>query len=176
MHKKCRKPKSTWRSYHSPCCKKVLWPPDLSWSHKVLSLNFQSWLSMCVQVGGCTHNLSCRGKAAHRTCGAGEPSQWEALGMLSSPVTPKDPRHRAAWQALICLKEKNLLCHELSLFQHLRQYLCLWEKGKPVNISTAVGILARQHIYSIKEGEFQTVLYCTSQNTACYPEFPTFPS
>lgn len=63
--------------------------------------------------------VHCRGKAACRTCGAGEPPQQVALGLRGSLVMPQAPRQRAAQQGPICLKEKNLLRHELSLFQHL---------------------------------------------------------
>lgn len=153
----------------------MLWPPGLPWSladHIMGPQGAELELPELAEDVCTGWRVHCRGKAAHRTCGAGEPPQWVALG---NPVMPQAPQQCTAQQGLICLKEKNLPRHELSLFQHLWQYLCLWEKGKPVNITTAAGILARQHTYSIKEGVFQCALFSPTSSTACYPE-TNFPS
>lgn len=153
----------------------MLWPPGLPWSladHIMGPQGAELELPELAEDVCTGWRVHCRGKAAHRTCGAGEPPQWVALG---NPVMPQAPQQCTAQQGLICLKEKNLPRHELSLFQHLWQYLCLWEKGKPVNITTAAGILARQHTYSIKEGVFPCALFSPTSSTACYPE-TNFPS
>lgn len=36
--------------------------------------------------------VHCRGKAAHRTCRAGESPQWVALDLLGNPVMPQAPQ------------------------------------------------------------------------------------
>lgn len=157
---KCRKPRSTWRS----CC------GHLSWSladHVMVPPGAEFELAELAGDVCTVWRVHCRGKAAHRSCGAGDSPQQVALGLLGNPFLPQAPRQCMARQGLICLKEKNLLCHELSLFQHLWQYLYLWEKGKPVNITTAGGILARQCVYSIKEGVFQTMHFILTKPEHC---------
>lgn len=116
------------------------------------------WVWTTTAGWGCVYRLEGALERKGYTQDLWEPPRRVALGLLGNPVMPQAPQQHVARQGLICLKEKNLPCHELSLFQHLWQYLYLCEKGKPVNITTAVGILAWQRIYYIKEGTVYFIL------------------
>lgn len=151
--------------YHAvkSCCGHQAYPEAqniMHWDREVLHLNFQSWPGACVQAGVCTE-----GERLH--AGLAGPGSYPcgcfvqgATGKPSTTVTLWAARQCTALKGLSLSKGDTSSMSRITSFFSASDNICVsGKREKPVNVTIAVGILARQHIYSTKEVVSETVYF-----------------